>query len=57
MQCRLGAFKDTCPTPNDTIAGAIPITPSAPGTGCDTFTFSYDFGDGSVSDSGLNTSL
>ncbi|PJX20813.1 hypothetical protein CAP47_11280 [Psychroflexus sp. S27] len=57
-QCNvdLGAFKDTCPAPNDTIAGAIPITPSAPGTGCDTFTFSYDFGDGSVSDSGLNTS-
>ncbi|MGO2102519.1 MAG: choice-of-anchor J domain-containing protein [Psychroflexus halocasei] len=57
-QCNvdLGAFKDTCPAPNDTIAGAIPITPSAAGTGCDTFTFAYDYGDGSVSDSGLDGS-
>lgn len=52
----LGTFKDTCPAPNDTLAGATPITPSAPGTGCDTFTFAYDFGDGSVSDSGLDSS-
>lgn len=52
----LGTFKDTCPAPNDTLAGATPITPSAAGTGCDTFTFAYDYGDGSVSDSGLDGS-
>lgn len=52
----LGTFKDTCPAPNDTLAEATPITPSAAGTGCDTFTFAYDYGDGSVSDSGLDGS-
>lgn len=52
----LGTFQDLCPAQNDNIAGATPLTPSAPGTGCDAYTFDYDFSDGTVTDSGLDGS-
>jgi hypothetical protein len=47
-----------CPPANDTIAGAIPITPSAEGTGCDSnnYTFQAWQAQTGVTDSGLDGS-
>lgn len=44
----------TCPPPNDTFAGATPITPSAEGTGCSTATFNLPFLSDGTTDSGLD---
>lgn len=42
--------------PNDTISGAIPITPSAAGTGCGTAQFTINFSTDGTTDSGLDGS-
>jgi hypothetical protein len=42
------------PPPNDTLAGAIPITPAAEGTGCNTPGFTIDFDTDGTTDSGLD---
>ncbi|MGB0879189.1 MAG: choice-of-anchor J domain-containing protein [Polaribacter sp.] len=42
------------PPPNDTLAGAIPITPSAAGTGCTTATFTLPFSTDRTTDSGMD---
>ncbi len=44
------------PVANDTMAGAIPITPSPAGTGCSTFTFQAWTTSETVTDSGLDGS-
>jgi len=47
----------TMPVPapaNDTIGGAIPITPSAQGTGCGTAQFTLNFASDGTTDSGLD---
>ncbi len=46
----------TQPPPNDTMAGAIPITPSPEGTGCGTATFTLNFSTDGTSDSGMDGS-
>ncbi|MFY0629344.1 MAG: choice-of-anchor J domain-containing protein [Flavobacteriaceae bacterium] len=42
------------PPPNDTLAGAIPITPSPEGTGCATAGFTLNFSSDGTTDSGLD---
>ena len=44
------------PPPNDTLAGAIPITPNPQGTGCITAQFTLNFASDSTTDSGLDNS-
>lgn len=54
----LGDFTFTCPQPapaNDTFAGATPISPSAEGTGCDTFNFSNSTSGDGTTDSDLDS--
>lgn len=46
----------TQPPPNDTMAGAIPITPSPEGTGCGAATFTLNFSTDGTSDSGMDGS-
>ena len=42
------------PPPNDTLAGAIPITPSPEGTGCNAAGFTLNFSTDGTTDSGLD---
>ncbi|MFY0603309.1 MAG: T9SS type A sorting domain-containing protein [Flavobacteriaceae bacterium] len=42
------------PPPNDTLAGAIPITPSAAGTGCGSAGFTLNFSSDGTTDSGMD---
>ena len=42
------------PPPNDTLAGAIPITPSAAGTGCTSAGFTLNFSSDGTTDSGMD---
>ena len=44
----------TMPPVNDTMVGAIPITPAAEGTGCNTAGFTIDFDTDGTTDSGLD---
>ena len=44
------------PPPNDTLAGAIPITPSPEGTGCNSAGFTLNFSSDGTTDSGLDGS-
>jgi hypothetical protein len=44
------------PPPNDTLAGAIPITPSPEGTGCNTAGFTLNFSTDGTTDSGMDSS-
>lgn len=52
--CLFSAFAFAQP-PNDTCAGAIPITPSAEGTGCGVATFTLPFTTDGTTDSGVPT--
>lgn len=54
MCCLFTAFAFAQP-PNDTCAGAIPITPSAAGTGCGAATFNLPFTTDGTTDSGVPT--
>ena len=51
-----GPFNFVTPPVNDNIAGAIPITPSAMGTGCNSFTFTAKTANDGTTDSGLDGS-
>lgn len=52
----LGSWSQVVPPPNDNMAGAIPITPSAAGTGCASPGFTLTFASDGTTDSGMDGS-